>query len=61
MPRGGHDASGREWVARAFTHVEDAVYLGVGLLRAASAIASLVAPGFAGVFGALVAAKSGMS
>jgi phosphate starvation-inducible membrane PsiE len=45
VPRGGHDASGREWVARAFTHVEDAVYLGVGLLLAASAIALLVASG----------------
>ena len=44
MPRGGA-ASGREWVARAFTHVEDAVYLGVGLLLAASAIALLVASG----------------
>jgi hypothetical protein len=45
VPRGGHDASGREWVARAFTHVEDAVYLGVGLLLAVSAIALLVASG----------------
>ena len=43
MPRGA--AADREWVARAFTHVEDAVYLGVGLLLAASAIALLVVSG----------------
>ncbi len=41
MPRSG-PANGREWAARAFTFVEDAVYLGVGLLLAASALALLV-------------------
>jgi phosphate starvation-inducible membrane PsiE len=38
-------ADGREWVARAFTRVEDAVYLGIGLLLAASAVALLVNTG----------------
>jgi uncharacterized membrane protein (DUF373 family) len=42
VPRGGAGAEGREWAARAFTLVEDAVYLGVGLLLAASAFALLV-------------------
>lgn len=32
-------------MARAFTHVEDAVYLGLGLLLAAGAIALLIATG----------------
>lgn len=41
MPRSG-PATGREWAARAFTFVEDVVYLGVGLLLAASALALLV-------------------
>lgn len=45
MPRGGRPGEGREWVARAFTRVEDAVYVGLGLLLAASAIALLVASG----------------
>jgi phosphate starvation-inducible membrane PsiE len=35
----------RERVARAFTRVEDVVYLGIGLLLAASAIALLVTTG----------------
>ena len=35
----------RERVARAFTRVEDLVYLGIGLLLAASAIALLIATG----------------
>jgi len=43
VPRGA--AADRELVGRAFTHVEDAVYLGVGLLLAASAIALLVVSG----------------
>lgn len=43
MPRA--PADGREWVARAFTRVEDAVYLGIGLLLAASAVALLVSTG----------------
>jgi hypothetical protein len=42
VARGGSAAAGREWVARAFTHVEDVVYVGVGLLLAASALALLV-------------------
>jgi hypothetical protein len=42
VARGGHNAEGREWVARAFTLVEDSVYLGVGALLAAGAIALLV-------------------
>ncbi|RPH81190.1 MAG: hypothetical protein EHM88_11535 [Candidatus Rokuibacteriota bacterium] len=46
MPRGGRAAEGREWLARAFTHVEDAVYLGLGLLLAAGAVALLVTTGF---------------
>lgn len=45
MPRAGSSADGREWVAHAFTRVEDAVYLGVGLLLAASAIALLISAG----------------
>jgi uncharacterized membrane protein (DUF373 family) len=36
----------REWVARAFTRVEDVVYIGVGALLAASAIALLIAAGY---------------
>jgi Phosphate-starvation-inducible E family len=43
--RGGPPADAREGVARAFTLVEDAVYLGVGLLLAASAIALLISSG----------------
>ena len=35
----------REWVARAFTRVEDVVYVGLGLLLAASAVALLVNAG----------------
>ena len=45
MPRGGRPDESREWLARAFTHVEDAVYLGLGLLLAAGAIALLVTSG----------------
>jgi len=45
--RAGQPADGREWVARASTHVEDAVYLGVGVLLAASALALLVSSGIA--------------
>ena len=43
MAKAREDA--RERVARAFTHVEDLVYLGIGLLLAASAIALLVTTG----------------
>jgi uncharacterized membrane protein (DUF373 family) len=42
VPRATTAGDGREWVARAFTAVEDGIYLGVGLLLAASAIALLV-------------------
>ena len=42
--RGG---AGREWVARAFTRVEDVVYVALGLLLAASAIALLASAGVA--------------
>jgi len=45
--RGGPPADAREGVARAFTHVEDVVYLGVGLLLAASAVALLITSGIA--------------
>lgn len=38
---------GREWVARAFTRVEDVVYVALGLLLAASAIALLASAGVA--------------
>jgi phosphate starvation-inducible membrane PsiE len=37
----------RELVARAFTRVEDAVYIGIGLLLAASAVTLLVGTGLA--------------
>jgi uncharacterized membrane protein (DUF373 family) len=37
----------REWVARAFTRVEDVVYVALGVLLAASAIALLTNAGFA--------------
>jgi len=46
VPRGGRAAEGREWLARAFTHVEDAVYLGLGVLLAAGAVTLLVTSGF---------------
>lgn len=45
MPRAGRVEEGREWLARAFTHVEDAVYLGLGLLLTAGAVALLVSSG----------------
>lgn len=35
----------REWIARAFTGVEDVVYVGLGLLLAASAIGLLISGG----------------
>jgi uncharacterized membrane protein (DUF373 family) len=37
----------REWVARAFTHVEDTVYIGLGVLLAAGALALLVSAAYA--------------
>jgi hypothetical protein len=39
VPRAGRSDDAREWVARAFTRVEDVVYVGVGVLLAASALA----------------------
>jgi uncharacterized membrane protein (DUF373 family) len=45
VPRAGRADEGREWVARAFTLVEDAVYVGVGLLLAASAVSLLLTSG----------------
>jgi phosphate starvation-inducible membrane PsiE len=39
VPRAGRSDDAREWVARAFTRVEDVVYIGVGLLLAARALA----------------------
>jgi len=45
----GRERSGvpREWVARAFTRVEDVVYVVLGLLLAASALALLASAGIA--------------
>jgi phosphate starvation-inducible membrane PsiE len=45
VPKAATPSDPREWVARAFTRVEDAVYLGVGLLLAVSAVALLVSAG----------------
>jgi hypothetical protein len=45
VPRAGRADEGREWVARAFTHVEDVVYVGVAVLLAASAISLLITSG----------------
>jgi Phosphate-starvation-inducible E family len=45
VPRAGRPDEGREWVARAFTLVEDVVYVGVGVLLAASAISLLLTSG----------------
>jgi len=59
VPRGGRADEGREWVARAFTHVEDAVYIGVGLLLAASAIALLITSGVGFVRSLLEGALAG--
>ena len=51
MSRAGRSDDAREWVARAFTRAEDIVYVGVGILLAASALALLVttAVGFVGL------------
>ena len=38
----GEGAQARAWVARAFTHVEDVVYIGLGVLLAGCAVALLV-------------------
>jgi hypothetical protein len=37
----------RAWVARAFTHVEDVVYVGLGILLSGCAVALLVSTGLA--------------
>ena len=42
MSKAGRSVEAREWVARIFTRAEDVVYVGVGVLLAASAIALLV-------------------
>jgi uncharacterized membrane protein (DUF373 family) len=49
----------RERVARAFTRVEDLVYLGIGLLLAASAIALLITTGTLFVRSAMEAMPAG--
>jgi phosphate starvation-inducible membrane PsiE len=47
VAKAGRPDLAREWVARAFTRVEDVVYVALGLLLAASAIALLVSAGVA--------------
>ena len=47
MARPERVGAGREWVARAFTRVEDVVYVALGVLLAASAIALLASAGVA--------------
>ena len=47
MARAERPDAAREWVARAFTRVEDVVYVVLGLLLAASAIALLASAGLA--------------
>ena len=42
MSRAGRSDDAREWIARIFTRAEDVVYVGVGVLLAASALALLV-------------------
>lgn len=59
MGRGGRAEAGRQWVARGFTHVEDVVYIGVGLLLASSAIALLVTSGVGFVRSVLEGALAG--
>ena len=41
MPRGAAGASARDWVARSFTHVEDVLYVALGVLLAAGALVLL--------------------
>ena len=47
MARAERSTVGREWVARAFTRVEDVVYVALGVLLAAGAFALLVSAGAA--------------
>jgi phosphate starvation-inducible membrane PsiE len=42
VARGERAAEAREWVARAFTRAEDVVYVALGVLLAASAVALLI-------------------
>ena len=42
-PRRGKPDDAREWISRQFTRVEDVVYVGLGILLGASALALLVA------------------
>jgi phosphate starvation-inducible membrane PsiE len=46
VSRAGRSDDAREWVARIFTRAEDVVYVGVGVLLAASALALLVTSAF---------------
>jgi phosphate starvation-inducible membrane PsiE len=43
MAAGKQEEQSRAWIARGFTHVEDIVYVGLGVLLAGSAVALLVA------------------
>ena len=45
MAQAERSTAAREWIARAFSRVEDVVYVALGLLLAASAIALLVSAG----------------
>jgi hypothetical protein len=45
VARGERATEAREWVARAFTRAEDLVYVALGVLLAASAIALLISAG----------------
>ncbi len=47
MARAERSDAAREWVARAFSRVEDVVYVALGVLLAASAIALLASAGLA--------------
>ena len=41
MPRAGAVSSTRDWIARSFTHVEDVLYVALGVLLAAGALVLL--------------------
>jgi phosphate starvation-inducible membrane PsiE len=59
VSRAGRSDDAREWVARAFTRAEDVVYVGLGVLLAASALALLVATTVAFVQSVLSGSLSG--
>ncbi|HVG79619.1 MAG TPA: phosphate-starvation-inducible PsiE family protein [Patescibacteria group bacterium] len=59
MSRTGRPDDAREWVARIFTRAEDVVYVGVGVLLAASALALLVTSAFGFVQSVLNGALAG--